>query len=405
MDLINMNNIISEEEIETAEDISCNPENFEEAVIWGTDWTTETIFTQLQKGNIDLNPSFQRRDAWTDREKSKLIESLILGLPVPPIILAENKNKKNSYIVIDGKQRLLSIRRFFEENDNGEFAPLKIKSLDILTDLNGCTYKKAKVKFPEYIRSIENQTIRTIIIKNWPDEPFLYTVFLRLNTGSKKLSPQELRQALKPGEFLDFLDASTAVSSPVLKMLGNKTADSRMRDIELTLRFYAFYYFIEKYSGNLKDFLDMTCEELNKNWESNKEEFSLLFKRFEESIEFSFKIMNSDSPFGRYEDGKCISRFNRAFFELFTYYFIHDEIKNVVRKDSEQFIQLFMEMNEDVDFVNSISGSTKDIHNLALRFEKFYQLLSSLSSAQESHLSIPHLILDDGKIHVINALS
>ena len=64
-----------------------------------------------------------------------------------------------------------------------------------------------------------------------------------------------------------------------------------------------------------------------------------------------------------------------------------------------------MEMNEDVDFVNSISGSTKDIHNLALRFEKFYQLLSSLSSVQECHLSIPHLILDDGKIRVINALS
>lgn len=125
MDLTNINNTISDEEIETAEDISCNPENFEEAVIWGTDWTTETIFTQLQKGNIDLNPSFQRRDAWTDREKSRLIESLILGLPVPPIILAENKNKKNSYIVIDGKQRLLSIRRFFEENDDGEFAPLR----------------------------------------------------------------------------------------------------------------------------------------------------------------------------------------------------------------------------------------------------------------------------------------
>lgn len=88
---------------------------FSQAVIWGTDWTTETIARQLEKGNIDLNPSFQRRDAWSEQEKSRLIESLMLGLPVPPIILAENKNKNNSYIVIDGKQRLLSIRRFYSK--------------------------------------------------------------------------------------------------------------------------------------------------------------------------------------------------------------------------------------------------------------------------------------------------
>ncbi|MBQ8133912.1 MAG: DUF262 domain-containing protein [Clostridia bacterium] len=105
-----------EEEKETIQDMEFVPDRFSQAVIWGTDWTTETINNQLVKGNIDLNPSFQRRDAWDNGEKSRLIESLMLGLPVPPIILAENKGKKNSYIVIDGKQRLLSIRRFFTES-------------------------------------------------------------------------------------------------------------------------------------------------------------------------------------------------------------------------------------------------------------------------------------------------
>ena len=85
---------------------------FSEAVLWSTDWTTETIISQLKKKNIELYPSFQRRDAWGPDRKCRFIESIILGLPIPQIILAERKDKKGSYIVIDGKQRLLSIRQF-----------------------------------------------------------------------------------------------------------------------------------------------------------------------------------------------------------------------------------------------------------------------------------------------------
>ena len=119
---------------DTEMDLSIDISKFGEAVIWGTDWTTETIAGQLIKGNIDLSPKFQRRDAWSNQEKSKLIESLMLGIPVPPIILAENREKKNSYIVIDGKQRLLSIRRFFAKDDGEDvFQPLKLSGLDILS--------------------------------------------------------------------------------------------------------------------------------------------------------------------------------------------------------------------------------------------------------------------------------
>ena len=100
---INMNEIGSEDE----SDLMNSPLSFDDAVIWGTDWTTETINRQLLKGNIDLFPKFQRRDAWSNRDKSKFIESLILGLPIPQIILAEKSGAKGKYIVIDGKQRLI----------------------------------------------------------------------------------------------------------------------------------------------------------------------------------------------------------------------------------------------------------------------------------------------------------
>lgn len=95
------------------------------------------------------------------------------------------------------------------------FKQLKLKGLDILKDFNNKTYDQIEMEYSEYINNLDNQAIRTIVIKNWPDEAFLYTVFLRLNTGSKKLSQQELRQALKPGPFLDFLDEETANSNSI----------------------------------------------------------------------------------------------------------------------------------------------------------------------------------------------
>lgn len=93
------------------------------AVVTGTDWTTETIVSQLTRGNIQLNPRFQRRDAWKQDRKSRFIESLIVGLPIPQIVLAEAKRQRGKFIVLDGKQRLLTILQFWGngEGTNNEY--------------------------------------------------------------------------------------------------------------------------------------------------------------------------------------------------------------------------------------------------------------------------------------------
>ena len=82
------------------------------AVLTSTDWTTETILTQLRRGNIELSPRFQRREAWTNKRKSAFIESIILGLPIPQLVLAERQDQRGTFLVIDGKQRLIALRRF-----------------------------------------------------------------------------------------------------------------------------------------------------------------------------------------------------------------------------------------------------------------------------------------------------
>lgn len=397
---------------ENEEELNIDLSKFNQAVIWGTDWTTETMARQLEKGNIDLNPSFQRRDAWSEQEKSRLIESLMLGFPVPPIILAENRQKKNSYLVIDGKQRLLSIRRFYSNVSEKEFKAknlkekdafkqLKLKGLDILKDFNGKTYSQMQVENTEYINNLDNQSIRTIVIKNWPDEAFLYTVFLRLNTGSKKLSPQELRQALKPGAFLNFLDDETANSTAIKDMLNNKGADPRMKDIELALRFFAFKCFPDKYKGNLKEFLDYTCENLNGNWEAKEYIIRDLFAELEKSIVFLKDLFAPDAAFSRYTDGKCNGRFNRSIYEILTYYFSIKEVRIAVEKKQEEFVNKFVELNDDQEFVYAVSNTTKDINRVVIRFTKVSKILEDLLKDAEDNVNIPKFELIEGKIQVI----
>lgn len=111
--MINEIELIPDDQQEDEDDI-VKPVTFKDAVVLNADWTIETINIQIKKGNIDLQPGFQRRVAWDDTRKSRLLESIIVGMPVPNIVLAENKDHRGRFIVIDGKQRLVSISEFLD---------------------------------------------------------------------------------------------------------------------------------------------------------------------------------------------------------------------------------------------------------------------------------------------------
>ena len=168
------------EEFESEDDSYFDSKNLVAGImVTDTDWTTETILNQIAKESIYLNPSFQRREAWDDKRKSKFIESLILGIPIPQLVIAENKNAKGKFLVIDGKQRLLALMRFTGANQS---KPLKLKGLEIRSDLNGKTFDSLKSD-PDYyedVSAFENSNIRTTVIKGWKDERALYLIFLHL---------------------------------------------------------------------------------------------------------------------------------------------------------------------------------------------------------------------------------
>ena len=359
-------------------------------MVWGTDWTAETIVSQIKKGQIDLRPKFQRREAWDDKRKSAFIESVIAGLPIPQIILAEKKDKKGAYIVIDGKQRLISLRRFFSNANDNDFPSLKLKGLELLPDLNNKTYEDIceDAVLSDYISQVENQPIRTIVIKNWPNEEFLYNVFLRLNTGSLPLSTQELRQALHPGPFLDFCDEFSMLSQPIQAILHIDAPDYRMRDIELVVRFFSFKYFITEYPGNLKYFFDNSVNRLNKYWQQQEDNIVRDADLLNSAISLCISIFGK-YPFRKWKNGAFDTRFNRAIYDIMVYYFTDPEIYILAQQKLQDIKAAFIDLcSNDALFLSSFEFSTKNIEPTQYRFRIWGEKLSSILLTQ---VSIPEI--------------
>lgn len=384
--------IFDDFENENEDDLIQSLEKFDQAVIWGTDWTAETITNQLYRKNIDLFPKFQRRDAWSQIAKSKFIESLILGLPIPQIILAEKKDDKGKYIVIDGKQRLLTIRQFFSKGENDEFTPLKLKGLDILKDLNRKKFTDIEnnPEFNKILNQLLNQTIRTTVIKNWPNEEFLFTVFLRLNTGSIKLSPQELRQALHPGKFIDYADNFSIESNGIKKILNINEPDYRMRDVELVIRFFTFKMFIIEYDGNLKKAFDNAVKTLNSEWDIIEETVHQNALNLENAINFTLEIFGEKEAFSKWSNNRFQSNFNRAIYDIMIFYFSDLNILETSKTKKQEIVEAFKELcQKDNNFITSFEHTTKSMINMSKRYQTWGEKLSEVLKIE---IEIPYLV-------------
>jgi len=370
-----------EDQRETEEDLANLDQSlFPQAVVSGNDWTTETLINQINKGNILLDPAFQRRDAWDKKRKSLFVESLILGLPVPQLVLAESKDRRGAYIVLDGKQRMLTIRQFAASSTDPQFEQLKLTGLEIRKDLIGKTLQSLREDLTLFddLSAFENQPIRTVVIKNWPNEDFLYHVFLRLNTGSVSLSPQELRQALHPGPFVKFLNLESSESNALREILKLKKPDFRMRDAELLLRYYAFRNFIGEYTGNLKAFLDSTCGKLNESWEKENQNLLVQTREFETAHQFAKKIFG-ENVYRKWNGEKYERRFNRAIFDIFILSFIRQDIREAAHGKEQEIEIAFKNLcTNSKEFLSSIESTTKSTWATQTRISLWNETLNAL---------------------------
>lgn len=339
-------------------------EEIAEIVVSGTDWTTETILSQLVRGNIKLNPKFQRRDAWNVKRKSRFIESLMLGFPIPQIVLAADQEERGKFIVLDGKQRLLTILQFYGESTTPNNA-FSLRDLEFKPELNNKKYlelTKIASLSPE-LNNLDNQPIRTMLIRNWHSESFLYKIFLRLNVESTPLSPQELRQALHPGAFIDFLDDQSVKSESLRKILKSKDPDFRMRDVELLLRYVALHYFINEYRGDLKAFLDMTCKKLNRDWEKENNHIQEILNQFEEAVKITIEIFGERnlSRMWLSERNAYRTQFNRAILDIMVFYFSNTIIRECAKDKKVEIEKSFKELCANSEFKASVEGTTKSV--------------------------------------------
>lgn len=395
-DNLELDFVEDENQKENDEDLAfTRPQDFSAAVVSGSDWTTETIISQINKNNIELDPRFQRRDAWDKKRKSKFIESLILGFPIPQIVLAEKKDKKGSFIVLDGKQRLLSIRQFSAEKQDLIYNQLKLTSLEIRKDLNGnsLTSIQNNPLLDEELSSFENQTIRTIVIRNWPSEDFLYHVFLRLNTGSVPLSPQELRQALHPGNFINYLDDKSADSIALKEILKLQKPDFRMRDNELMLRYIAYANFFESYSGNLKLFLDNCCKFLNKEWSIREMVLDEQITNFEIAHQ-RLKDIFRKNLYRKWIRTGYETRFNRAIFDIMIHSFCDKNVREITKGRESEVENIFKDLcTQNIEFLDSLETTTKSLNAVVTRFTNWNEKLNSVFGT-----NLPEYKLHDNKI-------
>lgn len=291
----------TEDETDTDEDY---PLTEYDITTFPSDFNIKTIF-DFMESEIFKVPGFQRNYVWDMTRASKLIESMILGIPVPQIFLYEKS--KNEFLVVDGQQRLMTIyyfikmrfpkkekryelRRIFDEkgsipddilHNDDYFSNFKLKLPEKLPDKKNKLNKLNYETLGDYKSTFEMRTIRNIIIKqNSPpdDDSVIYEIFNRLNTGGVNLTPQEIRTSLYHSDFYDMLYRINLDARWRL-LIGIPEPDLHMKDVEMLLRGFAMLVgganykpsmvkFLNKFSNDAKSFSEQKVKHLENLFDS-----------------------------------------------------------------------------------------------------------------------------------------
>ncbi|HEY0756927.1 MAG TPA: DUF262 domain-containing protein [Ktedonobacteraceae bacterium] len=360
-------------EQETEEEVSSAPFVKEERTVLtrATDPEIESLYGKFKRGKLILDPDFQRRFVWDRQKASSLIESALLNVPLPIIYLAEEGDGKES--VIDGQQRLTSFFAFVDGVlPGGEI--FRLTKMKKFRELENKTYKELGEDLQDKIRYSQ---IRVITILNNSDPKLKFEIFERLNRGAVSLNPMELRNCVYQGNYMQFLKF-LAQDSDFSQRTGFKVTDPRMRDVELVLRFAAFYHTSHlNYKGPMKEFLNSDMEKY-KN--ITKEEADRLRAAFKNALQI-MKSLFGDSTFRRFHSGTRskpdgswkTNIVNAALYDALMGVF-YDKDKNQVYAALDALREGIIDlMVSDEEFIDTILSGTSD----EARVKRRYRLLQN----------------------------
>jgi len=355
------------------------------------DFNIKTMYDFIKSGAINI-PGFQRNYVWDIKRASKLIESIIIGLPIPQIFLYQES--RNKFLVIDGQQRLMSLyyfieqrfpkdekrttlRRIFEKHgripdeilgDDDYFTKFNLQLPSTLPNQPNKLNRINYATLDEYKIAFDLRTIRNIIIKqNFPeeDDSCIYEIFNRLNSGGINLKPQEIRTSLYYSSFYNMLYRLNTLPD-WRKIIGVDEPDLNMKDIEILLRGFAMLIEREGYQSSMVKFLNS----FSKNCKKLKDEQIDYLEKLFHSFLKSCSLLPERAFYRKTTNKFNISIFEAVFFAQCKSSF--DARKFVERKlDPEKLEKL----KSDPEFVEAIQSQTTSKENVNKRLRKAESIL------------------------------
>lgn len=327
------------------------------------------LVKRIDENEIDLAPEFQRRArVWDRGRKSRLIESLLLKIPLPVFYVAADA--KDRWSVVDGLQRLTTIYDFAKN----EFP---LYGLEYLTQLDGLTFSELPRSFQ---RRIEETSLVINLIQDGTPEEVMINIFKRINTGGVSLTAQEIRNALNKGQVREFL-RDLSKSEEFINATDGSVSDERMDAQECVLRFMAFYMkpwqdYVKQNQG-LDLFLNQAMQDINKLTLAKKTRLANVFKS---SMRVAAEIFGNDAFRKRYHKDDNRKMINKALFESWSV-----NIARFAAEDHKVFVKRrvklqngFLSLMNDSGFDIAISSSTGTPTRVEERFSKIHSLLKSV---------------------------
>jgi Protein of unknown function DUF262/HNH endonuclease len=271
------------------------------------DWTLSTLRDKWDRGQMDLQPTYQREYVWKLRPElpSRLIESLLLEIPIPPIYFGKVAGGRLE--VIDGQQRLTAMIEFISNK-------FHLRRLERMQSLNGKFFRELS---EENQTKIQDAAVRSVVIDSGSNMDLRYQIFERLNRGSMALNEQELRNCVYRGPFNNLL-AELEDDANWRKVRGTATPEPRFIEREVILRFFAFVNRIQFYAGNLKRFLN---EYIEKHAPRDEEQIALQGAIFRQTAQNVYTVFGTHSARlynidPKSNDGEWDTKFSVAAFDI-----------------------------------------------------------------------------------------
>lgn len=327
----------------------------------------EGLHRRKQRGSLVLQASFQRQYVWDATKASRLVESALLGVPIPVIYLAEDADKTVS--VIDGQQRLTAFFSFLE-GKHPDGTAFKLKGLEVYAELNGKAFADLSGNLQNAILQFP---LRTITIQHASDPDVKFRIFERLNTGSMPLNDMELRNCVYRGPYMELLK-ELAADDAFRRLLGLKGPDKRMRDVELVLRFASFYHATYlHYEKPMKRFFNRDMERHRAITPQDREVLKTRFRNacqvvlsmFGPSAFKRFYAGDRQDPNGRWEG----TRFNASLYDVLMGVLCmvdRNQAMGALDRLREAIIDLMVSHQE---FIDAIVIGTSDAERVKARFD------------------------------------